>query len=57
MEELLISACKDYINDNIDSALEKLGKVIEANSECMLQQALLHRATAFRKKSKIKFHY
>jgi len=49
MEELLISACQDYINDNIDSALEKLGKVIEANSECMLQQALLHRATAFRK--------
>ena len=49
MEELLISACKDYINDNIDSALEKLGKVIETNSENLIQQALLYRATAYRK--------
>lgn len=49
MEELLISACKDYLNDNIDSALEKLSKVIETNSESLMQQALLYRATAFRK--------
>jgi suppressor of G2 allele of SKP1 len=49
MEELLISACKDYINDNIDSALTKLSEVIETNSSSLLQQALLYRATAYRK--------
>jgi suppressor of G2 allele of SKP1 len=49
MEELLISACKDYINDNIDSSIEKLGKLIELNSENLMQQALLYRATAYRR--------
>lgn len=53
MEELLISACKDYINDNIDSALEKLSKVIETNSSSLLQQALLYRATAYRRIGKL----
>jgi len=49
MEELLISSCKDYLNDNFDSALEKLSKVIETNSESLLQQALLYRAIAYRR--------
>lgn len=53
MEELLISSCKDYLNDNIDSALEKLTKVIETNSESLSQQALLYRATAYRKIGKL----
>jgi len=49
MEELYNSACKDYINDNIDSALEKFGKIIETKSENLIQQALLFRASAYRK--------
>lgn len=54
MEELLISACKDYISDSFTSALEKLGKIIETNSDNLSQKALLYRANTYQKLGEFK---